>query len=726
MTMLEALARMRCAPLPPARAPSIPALKLVWSAPSILGEYPVEPAPAALFEVDGVTVVVCETYAEAEALIREMIQDAAGKPIALDLETCPIQSERERLKTLVAERSAINAEAIAFRKTAKKAGTPQAEIDAVTEEANAKLKVLDARIKYCASAGLDPNRSEIRLVQVYGGKARAAVLDISKAGAGALGLLQSVSAVIHGAPFDLAFLGHAGVDLGKIHDTQQAAKLTLGEHSYSLARAVKHYCKVDLDKALQASDWSAATLTDAQIRYAARDVIWLQRLCKPLFGDLGPQVSAYRIQAAAAPAIARLNNAGVTLDLDQHAKTMLAFAEADTAASAAFLAACIGMGRPELAAKVPRTDREIVAFLKAILTEGEIAAWKRTKKRGDMSVTRSELTKAIHYAPMAPLIELSELDGLRLALGEPLRYLVSPATHRVHPRYQICGSQTGRSSASKPNIQGAPRSPKIRALFRAAEGYILFAADYHCMELRAAGYFFDDPALAAVFARGDDPHTLTAAHVAGKPPEEITAEERSRAKNANFGIIYGIGAAGLVEQIWKNYHRRISIDDAEGLLVTFERLYPMMISHRREYATACQVNRRIIIGPDWREGRGRVVPIARLPEDQSAATCCFSYPIQGGCSDICMMALTDIDKRLCEQNIDGRLVAWIHDEFIVEAREADSERVTALLKDAMERAFVDIFPQATLLKLVEVQRGPTWAATKEKAKAPEGQEDSKC
>jgi hypothetical protein len=215
MTMLEALARMRCAPLPPARAPSIPALKLVWSAPSILGEYPVEPAPAALFEVDGVTVVVCETYAEAEALIREMIQDAAGKPIALDLETCPIQSERERLKTLVAERSAINAEAIAFRKTAKKAGTPQAEIDAVTEEANAKLKVLDARIKYCASAGLDPNRSEIRLVQVYGGKARAAVLDISKAGAGALGLLQSVSAVIHGAPFDLAFLGHAGVDLAR-------------------------------------------------------------------------------------------------------------------------------------------------------------------------------------------------------------------------------------------------------------------------------------------------------------------------------------------------------------------------------------------------------------------------------------------------------------------------------------------------------------------------------
>ena len=107
-----------------------------------------------------------------------------------------------------------------------------------------------------------------------------------------------------------------------------------------------------------------------------------------------------------------------------------------------------------------------------------------------------------------PLIELSELDGLRLSFGEPLRFLVSPVTDRVHPRYQICGAPTGRSSTSKPNIQGAPRDPRIRGVFKAADGYVLVAADYNCMELRGAAYFFDDPQLAAVFERGDDPHQV--------------------------------------------------------------------------------------------------------------------------------------------------------------------------------------------------------------------------
>ena len=116
-----------------------------------------------------------------------------------------------------------------------------------------------------------------------------------------------------------------------------------------------------------------------------------------------------------------------------------------------------------------------------------------------------------------------------------------------------------------------------------------------------------------------------------------------------------------------------------------------------------KLRRAIIIGTNWREGKGRIVPLARLPPDQSPTTCAYSYPIQGICADIGMMAITDLDQRLREQNIDGRLVGWIHDELIVEAREADAERVKAVLKDTMERAFLAVFPQATLLKLVEVK-----------------------
>jgi hypothetical protein len=179
-------------------------------------------------EVDGVQVVVCHTAAEAEALIREMLADAAGKPVALDLETCPIPSERERLAALTAERKAVNAEAIAFRKAAKKAKAPQPEIDAATETANAKLKLLDYQIGYCASAGLDPHRATARTIQLYGGKLRAAVIDLSRTGYEVLALLNGVSAVIHNSPFDIAFLDLLGITLGRIYDTQQAARLVLG------------------------------------------------------------------------------------------------------------------------------------------------------------------------------------------------------------------------------------------------------------------------------------------------------------------------------------------------------------------------------------------------------------------------------------------------------------------------------------------------------------------
>ena len=146
-----------------------------------------------------------------------------------------------------------------------------------------------------------------------------------------------------------------------------------------------------------------------------------------------------------------------------------------------------------------------------------------------------------------------------------------------------------------------------------------------------------------------------------------------------------------------------------------------MIAHRREYAQACQLRRAIIIGTGWREGKGRIVPLAHLPPDQSPTTCAYSYPIQGICADAAMMAIVDLDQRLREQNIEARIIGWIHDELIVEGREADGDRIKALLKDTMERAFLAVFPQATLLKLVEVKSGLTWAALKQKVKKEEEQ-----
>ncbi len=212
MGMLSFLYKLRSstALATPPRPRPRPGPRLVWIAPSVLGEHALAPAPEPMpapepalapapFEVDGVTVVYCQTYAEAEACIRRDGRRRRRQAVALDLETAPIQSERERLAALPEERKAVNAEAIAFRKDGKKAGAPQSEIDAHTEEANAKLEILDRQIDYAEGAGLDPHRAEIRLLQVYGGGARVAVVDIAKTGTEALGLLSGVSAVIHNA-----------------------------------------------------------------------------------------------------------------------------------------------------------------------------------------------------------------------------------------------------------------------------------------------------------------------------------------------------------------------------------------------------------------------------------------------------------------------------------------------------------------------------------------------
>ena len=112
-----------------------------------------------------------------------------------------------------------------------------------------------------------------------------------------------------------------------------------------------------------------------------------------------------------------------------------ALAEADAIACAGFQAACIQMGRPDLGEKIPRSPREIADFLKAILTEAELAKWKRGKTAWELSTARPVLRRAVHYPPIVPLIELSELDGLRLSFGEPLRFLSHSDGRAPHVLY---------------------------------------------------------------------------------------------------------------------------------------------------------------------------------------------------------------------------------------------------------------------------------------------------
>jgi hypothetical protein len=297
----------------------------------------------------------CVALNEAEAIIQEIVQDAAGRPLALDLETAPTESEAIRLKALFAQRAAV----MGKLKAAHRIKAPDNEIAALKAEA----RLLSAQIKHAQSAGLDPHRARIRLAQLYGGGRRVAVIDAFRAGQSVLDLLSGADVVIHNAAFDLAFLEARGVELGEVHCTMQATRLTLGEQAMSLEAAAETYLGVKLDKDSQSSDWSAPSLSLQQLEYAAKDVVTVWRLAERVFPALGAQASAYEVQIAATPAAMRMKHRGFRLDLAAHTALMKSMTAQRVEACATYRQACAGAGRPDLASKVPVTPAEKAAAL---------------------------------------------------------------------------------------------------------------------------------------------------------------------------------------------------------------------------------------------------------------------------------------------------------------------------------------------------------------------------
>jgi DNA polymerase I-like protein with 3'-5' exonuclease and polymerase domains len=727
-----------------------------------------------------VTVVYCADAAEAEALIKEMVADAGPRPVAIDLEVAITESERDRIAALGAQRQVViarrledpaikaataerasdpavkaaRAEKTAARKAWRKEGRSDEEIDDLSEPFEQRidalmkpfdqrvaelskpfdreLDLIDKTIKSAEEAWKDPHRSRIRLAQIYGGGRRCAVIDLFATGQGVLVGLNGVSIVAHNALFDVAHLICAGVEPGRIECTAQAARLVLGRRRGKLAQVVKHYLKVALDKDEQKSDWAAPALSADQIEYAARDALWLWRACQPLYQAVRPQSAPYRIQCDAIRAVAGMNLSGVLLDLAAHAVVVEELKRQDADACAAYRAACREIGRDDLAGgKIPRTDAEIAEVVKSILPADEIRAldWRLTPKGRDLSMSKSELWKALKYPPIDAIIDLKDAQYLMSNFGEGLRCLVSPVTGRLHPKYKIFGAPTGRASCSGPNIQGVSRDKRIRAMFIARPGYVFVGADYGAMELRAAAYFFCDQVLIAVFTKhgeGGDPHWLTAIRVNGSwletADDAIKGEARSKAKAVNFGTIFGIQADGLARNTWKGSEGKIRISSAEAqaLLDGFASTYPDLIRNRSEYTDWCLANSCIVIGRDWREFRGRIIPFSDLDEDDSPERCAFNYPIQGICVDISMSAIAAVRRDLIAAEIDGRLAIWAHDEIVLEVREDHAERAKAILTRDMEQAFINVFPEASLIKLVEAQIGPNWSAVKEKKREERG------
>ena len=551
-------------------------------------------------------------------------------------------------------------------------------------------------------AGLDPHRAQVRLVQIYGGGDTCVVLDMRTVSWAILAPLWARQLVIHNSQFELTFLRAQDIYPEQVECTMQGAGLMLGIHRRSLVKAVAEYLGWQMPKGLQVSDWGAAALSGDQLAYAALDAVAAFLLWAKLKPDLetGDRWDAYMLQRDAVPAAVEMAWCGIGIDT--------VALDVQIAAWSVALATARADWEKETGSPPPGKPADIRAWLECSLDEADLAAWPRTVKTGQLATGASDLERASHLPALRPLLSLRRMEKLLSSFGSSLKEKVGPVTGRVHARYNVAGTKSGRWSCSGPNLQQIPGerlAPGFRGVFKAPAGRVLIGADYSQMELRAAAEISGDRALRKIYEDGLDLHQLTAAAMAGVDPATVTKEQRDRAKPVNFGSIYGMGAAGLAAAAWNGYRVEMTIQEADAALRAFFGNYPALKRWMHHHFDRCQQRRRIVIGA------GRVLENAWEPKGIRYTQCC-NLPVQGACADVMMRAVAGVHRRLCTDGHDAIMVAMIHDELILETGNQGSDAVATLLAEEMTTAFSATFPDAPIGGLVDVKFGTSWSSLK--------------
>jgi DNA polymerase I len=309
----------------------------------------------------------------------------------------------------------------------------------------------------------------------------------------------------------------------------------------------------------------------------------------------------------------------------------------------------------------------------------------RTTATGAQSTDASmleDLAAQGHELPRI-LLDWRQLSKLKGTYTDNLIAAIDPKTGRVHTSYSLAAATTGRLASSDPNLQNIPvrteEGRKIRKAFIAEPGHVLISADYSQIELRLLAHIGDIPQLKKAFAEGIDIHALTASEMFGVPVEGMPAETRRRAKAINFGIVYGISAFGLANQL------SIPREEAGAYIKTYFERFPgirtymdrMQRQVRAEGFVTTVFGRKIYIPAA--QGKS---PAERAFGDRAA----INAPIQGAAADVIRRAMVRMPAALREAGLTAKMLLQVHDELIFEAPEAEADAVIAVAKRIMERA----------------------------------------
>ena len=310
----------------------------------------------------------------------------------------------------------------------------------------------------------------------------------------------------------------------------------------------------------------------------------------------------------------------------------------------------------------------------------QLTPLKKTKTGFSTNVDVLEELASVHPLP-AEILKYRTLAKLKSTYVDALPEMINPRTGRLHTSLNQTVTATGRLSSSDPNLQNIPIRTevgrKIRQAFIAERGSSLLSADYSQIELRVLAHMSEDHGLIRTFQADEDVHTRTASEIFGLSPDEITPEMRRKAKAVNFGIIYGISAFGLAQDIG------VSNTEAKRYIDSYFARYPQVrqfinqtieTAKAKGFITTLFGRRRFIP-----ELASSVVAVRNFGERMAVNT-----PIQGTAADLIKLAMINIQQRLAREKIRSKMILQVHDELVFEVPDQEIDIMKELAKEEME------------------------------------------
>ena len=486
--------------------------------------------------------------------------------------------------------------------------------------------------------------------------------------------------------YDMEVLMNYGVRLAApMFDTMLAHYVLQPEQKHNmdiLAETLLNYQTIHIDELIGPKGKSQKNMRDISpadiCDYAAEDAditLRLYNVLKPRLKEADVEDLFYNIEMPLVPVLAEMEMNGVLLDTNALAETSKVFTDRMTQIEKNIYELAghqFNIASPKQVGEVLFGEMKIVD--------------KPKKTKTGQYVTSEEVLQQLRSK--APIVDhILEHRGLKKLLGtyvDALPKLINPHTGHIHTSFNQAVTATGRLSSSDPNLQNIPvrgeDGKEIRKCFIPEPGCLFFSADYSQIELRVMAHLSGDKNMIEAFREGYDIHAATAARIYKEDINDVTRDQRTKAKRANFGIIYGITVFGLAERL------EISRDEAkqliDGYFETFPQVHDYMekakqLAREHGYAETFFHRRRYL--PDITSHNATVRNFA----ERNA----INAPIQGSAADIIKIAMIRIYERFRREGIKSKMILQVHDELNFSVLPEEKEQVEKIVREEMQNAY---------------------------------------